>query len=452
MRWTSASDIAAGVRTGRIDPIDVVENALGRIAESPDLNAFTDLVAERARARARSPLKGPLAGVPFAVKNMFDISGLPTRAGSAINRFAKHADRDAVLIERLENAGAILVGAVNMSEFAYEFSGANAHDGTPRNPHDLDRMAGGSSSGSATAVAGGLVPLSLASDTNGSIRVPASFCGLFGMKPTFGRLSRSGSFPLATSLDHLGLLTRSAADLALAYDVLQGPAEGDPTCAGRVEFVSHQIDEGVDGLRIAVAGGYFEEDAAPEVLAAVQKVAQALKVVRHVDIPGAARARASAYLITASEAAALHLERLRSRAAEFGPSLRGRLIAGALVPAAIVSQAQKCRRLFQQEMRDLFEDIDVLLAPAAPCVAPPLDTENLMLRSRAVSLRAHLGVYTQPIGFVGLPVASVPVLVDGMPLGIQVVTAPWREDLALRVARNLERAGICGSRPLANSF
>src|SRR6266566_1773152 len=206
----SASDIAQAVAGRSISALAVTEAALARIAKhNPVLNAFTDVTADRARAKARAidaaiaagKNAGPLAGVPFAVKNLFDVQGLSTRAGSKINRDLEPATRDATLIERMEAAGAVLVGALNMGEYAYDFTGENVHDGASCNPHDLTRMTGGSSGG---AVGGALVPLALGSDTNGSIRVPSSFCGIFGLKPTYGRLSRARSFPFVFSLDHLG--------------------------------------------------------------------------------------------------------------------------------------------------------------------------------------------------------------------------------------------------------
>ena len=209
----SAAAIAAEVRAGRLRAVEVAAAALARIeAHNAWLGAFTDVTEERARAEAAAVDRkvaagedpGPLAGVPYAVKNLFDIAGLPTRAGSRINRDDPPAARDAVLIERLQAAGAVLVGGLNMGEYAYDFTGENAHDGPSRNPHDPAHMSGGSSGGSGTAVAAGMVPLALGSDTNGSIRVPASFCGLFGLKPTYGRLPRTGSFPFVDSLDHLG--------------------------------------------------------------------------------------------------------------------------------------------------------------------------------------------------------------------------------------------------------
>ncbi len=448
MSWPTASALAADIRAGRTTAKAAVQDALDRIARhNGALGAFTDVLAERALARAAAEPQGPLAGVPFAVKNLFDVAGLPTRAGSAINRSLPPAPADSPLITRLEAAGAILVGALNMGEYAYDFTGENVHDGPSRNPHDTTRMSGGSSGGSGSAVAGGLVPIALGSDTNGSIRVPASLCGIWGLKPTYGRLTRHGTFPFVAAFDHLGPLARCVTDLALAYDAMQGPGEGDPACTGRCDPVMPSLDSGTAGLRIAVAGGYFQRGAFPEVLAALHTVASALGATQEVDLPGAARARAAAYVITATEGAALHLDRLRTRAAEFDPAVRDRLLAGALVPASLVVQAQAFRRQFQADMRALFETVDVILAPATPCSAPMLGQQNFVLDGKEVPVRANLGVFTQPISFIGLPVVAVPVCGDGMPVGVQVIAPAWREDVALRVARVLEREGVCAARP-----
>src|SRR6478736_1475531 len=270
----SAQEIAQAVAGRKMTALEATEATLARIARhDPILNSFTDVTADRARAKARAvdaalaagQKVGPLAGVPFAVKNLFDVKGLPTRAGSKINRDLAPSSRDATLVERMEAAGAVLVGALNMGEYAYDFTGENVHDGPSRNPHDPTRMTGGSSGGSGTAVAAGMVAASLGSDTNGSIRVPASFCGLFGLKPTFGRLSRAGSFPFCASLDHVGPLARTTLDLALAYDAMQGHDPDDPVCADRpFEAVVPIVERGTSGLRIAVAGGYFKRGASPE--------------------------------------------------------------------------------------------------------------------------------------------------------------------------------------------
>ena len=347
-------------------------------------------------------------------------------------------------MSRLEDAGAILVGALNMGEYAYDFTGENAHEGPSRNPHDRTRMSGGSSGGSGSAVGGGLVPLALGSDTNGSIRVPASFCGLFGLKPTYGRLSRHGSFPFVSSLDHLGPLARSVEDLALAYDAMQGHDPLDPVSVARApEPVSEGLCGGITGLRIASAAGYFRAGASAEALAALDAVAAALGVTRQIEIPEAARARAAAYVITTTEGAALHLDRLRTRAADFDTDVRDRLIAGALVPAAAVAQAQKFRRWYRAAVLRLFDEVDAILAPATPFVAPLIGQKTMMLQGQPVPLRPNIGIYTQPISIIGLPVVAVPVkTATGLPIGVQIITAPWREDLALRIAQALETNGI----------
>ena len=455
--WQSATEIAAAVASGATTARAVTGAALARIAAgNPVLNAFTDVTGARALARADAidadraagkPL-GALAGVPFAVKNLFDVAGLPTRAGSAINRERAPSAQDAVLIGRLEKAGAVLVGALNMGEYAYDFTGENCWDGPSRNPHDTTRMTGGSSGGSGAAVAGGLVPLSLGSDTNGSIRVPASLCGLFGLKPTFGRLPRTGSFPFVSSLDHLGPLARSVTDLAAAYDAMQGHDPADPVCADRPsQPVLGGLDSGVGGLRIAIAGGYFLTGLSPEEARAVTLVAAALDVHKEVEIPEAARARAAAYLITTAEGAALHLARLRTRPGDFDPDVRDRLLAGTMVPAAMVIQAQKFRRWYRAAVARLFQDVDAILAPATPCTAPSLGQKTFVLNGTQQPVRANLGIFTQPISFIGLPVVAVPVA-GAMPIAVQIIAPAWREDTALRIARYLEKTGaVIAQRP-----
>jgi aspartyl-tRNA(Asn)/glutamyl-tRNA(Gln) amidotransferase subunit A len=448
----SAAEIASALASGKLTASDATEAALARIKQHDTiLNAFTDVTAARARAKARAidadiaagKKVGPLAGVPFAVKNLFDVKGLSTRAGSKINRDLAPATRDATLIERMEAAGAVLVGALNMGEYAYDFTGENVHDGPSRNPHDTTRMSGGSSGGSGSAVGGALVPIALGSDTNGSIRVPSSFCGIFGLKPTYGRLSRARSFPFVASLDHLGPFARSVADLALAYDAMQGPDADDGACTTRpVEPVTPLLGESISGLRVAIAGGYFQKNVFPEAVEAVNRVAKALGATEVIEIPEAARARAAAYVITTTEGASLHLDRLRKRPNDFDPAVRDRLIAGAMVPAALVDRAQKFRRWYRAQVADLFKSVDVLLAPATPCVAPKLGQVTFKLDGVELPVRANIGVHTQPISFIGLPVVAVPVPLEPMPIGVQIIAAPWREDVALRVARALERMGV----------
>ncbi|RXH21653.1 MULTISPECIES: AtzE family amidohydrolase [Bradyrhizobium] len=448
----TAAGIASAVAARKMSALDATEAALARIKQHDGiLNSFTDVTADRARAKARAidadiaagkPI-GPLAGVPFAVKNLFDVAGLPTRAGSKINRDLAPAKRDATLIERMEAAGAVLVGALNMGEYAYDFTGENVHDGPSRNPHDTTRMTGGSSGGSGSAVGGALVPIALGSDTNGSIRVPSSFCGIFGLKPTYGRLSRARSFPFVASLDHLGPFARSATDLALAYDAMQGPDAEDSACTTRgLEPTLPLLANPVSDLRIAVAGGYFQKNVFPEAVEAVSRVAKALGATDVIDIPEAARARAAAYVITTTEGASLHLDRLRKRPNDFDPAVRDRLIAGAMVPAPLADRAQKFRRWYRAQLAEIFKSVDVLLAPATPCTAPKLGQVNFNLDGVELPVRANIGIHTQPISFIGLPVVAVPVPLEPLPIGVQIIAAPWREDIALRVAYALEKMGV----------
>jgi len=453
----TASEIARAVASRKMSALEATEAALARIARRDAiLNSFTDVVAERARTRARAvdaaiaagKSVGPLAGVPFAVKNLFDVKGLATRAGSKINRDSPPASRDATLIEKLEDAGAVLIGALNMGEYAYDFTGENSHDGPSRNPHDPTRMSGGSSGGSGAAVGGGLVPLALGSDTNGSIRVPSSFCGIFGLKPTYGRLSRARTFPFVFSLDHLGPFARTVEDLALAYDAMQGPDADDAACTTRaVEPVTPLLGGDISSLRVALAGGHFQKNLFPEAIEAVARVASALSVTRTIEIPEASRARAAAYVITTAEGASLHLDRLRTRPQDFDPAVRDRLIAGAMVPAALVDRAQKFRRWYGAQLRELFKSVDVLIAPATPCIAPKLGQVNFVLDGVEMPVRANIGIHTQPISFVGLPVVAVPLPLEPMPIGVQIIARPWREDIALRVAHALEKMGVVSAPP-----
>lgn len=453
----TAAEIAKAVAGGQLSALAATDAALARIKQHDGiLNSFTDVTAERARAKARAidadvaagKTVGPLAGVPFAVKNLFDVAGLPTRAGSKINRDLAPAKRDAALIERMEAAGAVLVGALNMGEYAYDFTGENVHDGPSRNPHDTTRMTGGSSGGSGSAVGGALVPIALGSDTNGSIRVPSSFCGIFGLKPTYGRLSRARSFPFVASLDHLGPFARSVTDLALAYDVMQGPDADDAACTTRgLEPTLPLLANPVSDLRIAIAGGHFQKNVFPEAVEAVSRVAKALGATRVVEVPEASRARAAAYVITTTEGASLHLDRLRKRPNDFDPAVRDRLIAGAMVPAPLVDRAQKFRRWYRAQLAEIFTSVDVLLAPATPCTAPKLGQVNFTLDGVELPVRANIGIHTQPISFIGLPVVAVPVPLEPLPIGVQIIAAPWREDIALRVAHALERMGVVSAPP-----
>jgi len=454
MSFPGALQIAAAVRAGQTTARAETKAALARIDQhNSALNAFTAVLAERALARADAldarivagQAVGPLAGVPFAVKNLFDIAGLPTLAGSKIKRDATPPSHDATLIQRLEAADAILVGALNMDEFAYGFVTENAHDGPTHNPHDLTRIAGGSSGGSAAAVAGGLVPLTLGSDTNGSIRIPASLCGIFGLKPTYGRLSRQGVFPFVESLDHAGAFARSVEDLALAYDLMQGPdPDGDAICVRTAEPVADRISDLADlPLRVGVLGGWFAQGAFPEVLEALDLVARALDAKDRVILPGAQAARAAAFCLTPVEAGELHLANLQARPMDYDPAVRDRLLAGALLPQSVAQAAQRYRTIFRDEVRRAFQSFDILLTPASVCPAPGIGQTTMEMGGQQVSVRKNLGAFTQPISYIGLPVLAAPVNRPGqLPIGVQIIAPAWREDLALAAGLKLQRLGV----------
>jgi aspartyl-tRNA(Asn)/glutamyl-tRNA(Gln) amidotransferase subunit A len=453
MPYPDAYQIANSVRNREVSAKSVVAAALAAIAEkNATLNCFTTVLADQAiadaealdAAIAQGQDPGMLAGVPFGVKDLFDIAGVTTLAGSKINAEHPPATQDATLVARLKQAGAILVGAQNMDEYAYGFVTENSHYGPSRNPHDPSRITGGSSGGSVAAVASGMVPLSLGSDTNGSIRVPSAFCGIFGLKPTYGRLSRARTYPFVGSLDHLGPFARSVRDIALVFDVLQGHDPADPVCTKRPpEPCSPELSKGIEGLRIAIADGYFAKNAEPEVFAAVEQVAKALGASQRITIPEAHRARAAAFIITGSEGSNLHLEDLKTRPQDFDFATRDRFLAGALIPTTWYLQAQKFRSWYRDRVRELFTQVDIILAPTVPCVAPPIGQQTLVLDGVEMLLRPNIGLFAQPLSFIGVPIINVPVQRSGqLPLGVQIIAAPYQEAAVLRVAAYLEAQGI----------
>jgi AtzE family amidohydrolase len=453
-----AIGIAQKIRSRQQSATATTRAALERIRlHNPVFNCFTSILEQQAMQQAHSIDRriassedaGPLAGVPFAVKNLFDIAGITTIAGSRIHASRPPAERDATAVERLKAAGAVLVGALNMDEYAYGFTTENTHYGPTRNPHDPDRVAGGSSGGSAAAVAAGLVPLTLGSDTNGSIRVPAAFCGTFGLKPTYGRLSRAGTVLFAESFDHVGPFARSVQDLALTFDVLNGPDPRDPICSDRPpDSTVPQLQKGVSGLRIAMAGGPYFKQGEPSTIDAVMKIASALQVDRTVMIPDVEKARAAAYVITACEGASVHLPDLRTRPADFDPAVVERFQAGALMPASWYLHAQRFRSVFRDAMREIFRSVDVILAPTTPCAAIRIGQGTIALDGKELPSRPNIGIFTQPFSFIGLPIISVPFFQPGsLPLGVQIIGAPYNEAAVLRVAWQLEQMRIACAHP-----
>jgi len=365
-------------------------------------------------------------------------------AGSKIHQSYPPATEDAFSVKRLKEAGAVCVGALNMDEYAYGFTTENSHYGPTRNPHNLEHIAGGSSGGSAAAVAAGMVPLTLGTDTNGSIRVPAAFCGIFGLQATYGRFSRTGALLFAESFDRIGPFARSVRDLALCFDLLQGVDPEDKVCISEsLEPTIPHLESGISDLKIARAGGYFATGGMPEVFRAVDMVAKSLGVDEAVEIPYAECGRAAAYIITGVEGGNFHFENLRRRAQDFDPNVRDRFLAGPLVPGAWYLKAQKFRTIYKKAVLKLFETYDVLLAPTTPTPATKIGQATMVLDGVEMAVRPNIGLYTQPLSFIGLPIISVPMHLEGsLPLGVMLVGAPHSEAKLLRVARYLEKAGV----------
>lgn len=427
--------IAAQVRTGRCSAVALAKAAIAAIERlNPTIKAVTRLLADRALAEAAAVDAavaaghdpGPLAGVPYGVKDLFDVAGLPTTAGAARLRDAPPAAADAEAIAQLKAAGAVLVATLNMDEFAYGFATVNATWGTTRNPHDPARLAGGSSGGSAAAVASGMLPFALGSDTNGSVRIPASLCGLYGTKPTHGSLPMGGVYPFVDSLDDVGVFTRHASDLPLLHAVLAG----SPMTARW------------DGPRVAMLGGWFADNRTPVMVEAMEALARALGDPPVVTLPDVGRARSAAFLMTAAEGGARHLPALRDDPMAFDPATRDRFIAGAALPTAAYLDALAERERFRAAVAALFGRYDVLIAPAVPGVAPLVDDPVVIIDGAAVPARAMLGVYAQPISFVGPAVVAAPLPVDGLPLGVQLIGAPGSDAQIQQLAIQLEAKGL----------
>lgn len=432
----TALAFAADVRERRRSAVSVTQAALDAIRVGDGaINAITRILPDRALAEAaavdatvaRGENPGSLAGVPYVVKDLFDVAGLPTTAGAAMRADAPPAERDAEAILRMRAAGAVLVATANMDEFAYGFATVNAAHGTTRNPHDRARLAGGSSGGSAAAVAARMVPISLGSDTNGSVRVPAALCGLYGLKPTHGALPMAGVFPFVDSFDDIGPFATTIADLEAVWRVLGGSGEAAVP-------------------RVARLGGWFARHVSPDLAAAIERVAEHLGGLDTVELPDVDRARSAAYLMTAGEGGTRHLPELRRRALAFDPATRDRLIAGALMPASYYRDAQRLRRTFRAAAATLFEHHDVLIAPCVGDVAPLIDDPHVTVDGARVPARAQLGLFTQPLSFIGLPVIAAPLLrPDALPLGIQIVGRPGSEATLFALAGRLEREGLTGA-------
>ncbi|MGH7406984.1 MAG: amidase [Candidatus Methylomirabilales bacterium] len=459
----SLAEVARLLKRRTVSPVEVTRAVLDQIAAvNHRLNAFLTVTADEALAAARRAerairagrYRGPLHGVPVSVKDLVQTAGIRTTCGSQI---LAHwiPDADATLIRRFREAGAILIGKTHLHEFAYGPTNLNPHYGPARNPWDPDRMTGGSSGGSGVAVATGCSYASIGTDSGGSVRIPAAFCGVVGLKPTYGRISRAGIFPLSWSQDHAGPLTRTVADAAITLQALAGFDPADPGSSRQpVPNFSRGLTAGVKGLRLGVPREFFWDEVDPEVAEAVKKATAVLAglgaSVREVSWPMAAEAKALSFLIMGAEAFSVHERWLKERPEDYGPDVRQRLAQGATILAADYLRAQRLRRRFIEGLDAVFAKCDVLLTPTTPVAAPGLKEASLQWLSGSETLTAALPRLTRAFNLTGTPALSVPCgfTTGGLPIGLQIAGRAFDEATVLRVGSAYEQAsGFGGRRP-----
>ena len=438
---TSIADTAAAVASGEVSAVELTDATLTRIhAIYPSLNAFVtvlpDLAMEQARqveahVRAgRDP--GPLAGVPMAIKDLADIATVQTTSGG--HRLFHHTpDATAPVVQRLVDAGAVIVGKTGLHEFAYGVTNVNPHFGPVKNPWDPSRIPGGSSGGSAAALAAGLVPAALGTDTGGSIRIPASLCGVVGLKPTYGTVPVERLTPLSWTLDHAGPMTRTVRDAATVFAVM----------AGREPLPAGSVDAG--GIRIGVPRPFFWERLEADVATLAEASLAVLKdqgaTLQDVEVPYAELAGSAVMIIISVEATAVHTTRLRLARARFGEDVRVRLERGFFVPAVDYLQALGAREFLRHFFTRSLALVDVLVMPTTPSAALLIEGEESQ-SERSLAMSMQLTRLTNPFNLTGLPALSVPCgfTPDGLPVGLQIVGRPHDEATVLRVGEVYQEA------------
>lgn len=432
-------EVAQKLRTNQLSPTQVLESVLERAGRlNSTLGCFVTVFEEQARRTVeqleRTPPaeRPPLWGVPISVKDNIDVEGIPTTAGSVVRR-GHVALRDADAVARLRAAGGVVFAKTSLYEFA--FGAANPSFATTRNPWALDRSTGGSSSGSVSALAGRIGYASVGTDTGGSIRVPSGFCGVVGLKPTFGSVSTDGVVPVAWSLDHVGPITRTVRDCALVYNAMASPEAAQVSLA--------ELERGVEGLRIGV--GLVDDDLDPEVRSSLDVALGILAgegaSLTHLDLPDMRAARWCLWVISSAEAADYHREELRTRGGDYHPLVRRRLLRGSLLPAADYVRAQRLRRRLSEQLTASLASCDALVLPLSPVAAYDLHDRSVNLPGGAEDASSAVTRYTPLFSLTGWPALAVPCgLTTGrLPVGMQVVAGPGCEEMVLRVARAFER-------------
>jgi aspartyl-tRNA(Asn)/glutamyl-tRNA(Gln) amidotransferase subunit A len=447
------AEMGAALRRGEKTVADLVQHSLNRAEhEQPRLNAFITMLADRARERAaaldselaRGTDRGPLHGIPIAVKDIVHMRGIRTTSGSRVfeNLIAEY---DATVVARLEQAGAVIIGKTGLHEHAYGITSNNPHFGAVCNPHDPTRIPGGSSGGSGAAVAAGIVPIAIGTDTGGSVRIPASFCGCVGLKVTYGRVSKRGVLPLGFSLDTIGPLAATVDDAAIAMDAMAGRDLDDPTTA------NHQVPSyrpaganDLTGLLIGRPDRFFFDRLSPGVAKAIQRAFETAASmgaeIVPVPVPDFEEINGIARIVLLAEAAA-SLQRYHSQRELFGTDTLALLDQGSVLPATAYLQAQRRRRELIREFADVWKRVDVLFTPCTPTTAPLIGATQIDVGGRAEDVRLASTRLVRGVNLLGLPALSIPSGPDdtGLPTGLQIIGPSFSEPLLLRTAAALNQ-------------
>jgi len=453
--YASIKDTIAALRQARMSPVDLVDRLIARIEElNPSRHLFISINADGARAAAREAetairngSKQPaLAGVPFACKDVFWTRELPTTGGSRVLEDWV-AGEDAAVLERLEESGAILLGKTNLHEFGYGATGINPRFGTAANPWNPEHIAGGSSTGSAVAVACGLLPFALGTDAGGSVRAPAALCGVVGLKPTYGRISGYGSIPYAWSIDHVGIFARSVEDVATVLEILAGHDARDPvSVAARVPRYGEVLGGDIRNLKLGVPRRFFYDHVDPEILAATSAAMACAERLgaRLVDVetPDVETARTVSLVIQMPEVLSYHSRFLATRRELYGDDLRGGFAAGQFILAEHYVRAKRMVTAYRRDLNAIFEEVDLLLTPTCPTVAPRLGQISVATQGKEEALGDAHSRFTNFFNLTGNPAISIPsgLHSSGLPMGIQLIARPFEEETLLRAADALERA------------
>ncbi|HCP23502.1 MAG TPA: Asp-tRNA(Asn)/Glu-tRNA(Gln) amidotransferase subunit GatA [Dehalococcoidia bacterium] len=453
--YMSAGDLSRLVEKKEISPVEIVDAHLSRIdATEPVLNSFITLLADASRSAAQQAekdiqagrYKGPLHGIPVALKDLYNTGGVRTTSGSKIfDTFVP--SEDCTVAAKFQQAGAVLLGKLNMHPFAYGPTGENADYGHMHNPWDPDRVTGGSSGGSGSATAAGQCTITTGSDTGGSIRIPAALCGIVGLKPTYGLVSRYGLTPLSWSLDHPGPMTRTVEDAAITMNVIAGHDPKDVASANvDIPDYTSALTGDVKGLKIGIVKEYFEAPLDPEVRKAVMDAIGQLESmgaeVREVSFPMYNQSQAISSAVLMSEATAYHRDLLESDDQSIYEPVRQRLESGLFISAADYLRAQQARTLLDRESRKLLDEVDLLAGPTEPVTAPEILSSRVMAGEQEIGVVGALTQYTRPYNINGFPAISVPCgfSQSNMPIGLQLAGRPFDELTVLRAAHAYEQA------------